>query len=159
MEYSQFEEALQQLGWAKVDGAFLDLGVSSLSASIQRKEGSVLEMTDHWICGWLPKGSINLPGIFVNRSSYDELKILHFNSWRRTHGRQDSQGNCFLPAKSPIDGTLQLAEIVARAYPASWRRKSRRHPATRTFQAIRMAVNEELKRVGNFFSAKLSIGF
>ncbi len=52
--------------------------------------------------------------------------------------------------KSPIDGTLQLAEIVARAYPASWRRKSRRHPATRTFQAIRMAVNEELKELELF---------
>ena len=46
--------------------------------------------------------------------------------------------------ENPIETTAQLAEIVRLAYPAAVRHKSRMHPATKTFQAIRIAVNNEL---------------
>ena len=52
--------------------------------------------------------------------------------------------------KNAIDTTAQLAALVERAYPAAWRAKARRHPATRTFQALRMAVNDELGELRRF---------
>ena len=57
--------------------------------------------------------------------------------------------------KGPIDTTLQLAHIVEMAYPPAWRAKARRHPATRTFQALRMAVNDELGELRRFLDAVL----
>ncbi|MBQ1844361.1 MAG: 16S rRNA (cytosine(1402)-N(4))-methyltransferase, partial [Desulfovibrio sp.] len=59
-------------------------------------------------------------------------------------------------AKAPIETTGQLAEIVSASYPADWRAKARRHPATRTFQALRMAVNDELGELAGFLDAILS---
>ena len=52
--------------------------------------------------------------------------------------------------KASIDTTAELAALVEKAYPAAWRAKARRHPATRTFQALRMAVNDELGDLRRF---------
>ena len=63
--------------------------------------------------------------------------------------------------KNPIDTTAQLAALVEKAYPPAWRAKARRHPATRTFQALRMAVNDELGELRRFLDAilgRLSLG-
>lgn len=49
--------------------------------------------------------------------------------------------------KAPLEDTAELAELVNAAYPAKWRATARNHPATRTFQALRMAVNEELEEL------------
>jgi len=51
-----------------------------------------------------------------------------------------------------IETTAELARIVEAAYPAKWRREARNHPATRTFQALRMAVNEELEELERFLA-------
>jgi 16S rRNA (cytosine1402-N4)-methyltransferase len=52
--------------------------------------------------------------------------------------------------KSPLTRTAELAGIVEAAYPAAWRAKARNHPATRTFQALRLAVNDELGELETF---------
>jgi 16S rRNA (cytosine1402-N4)-methyltransferase len=49
-----------------------------------------------------------------------------------------------------IESTLELARIVAAAYPAKRRALARNHPATKTFQALRLEVNQELREVENF---------
>lgn len=149
LEYSKFEEALQQLGWAKVDGALLDLGVSSYQLDTAqrgfsfRNDGPLDMRMD-------PERQHKSAWHFVNRSSFDELKSCISILGEEPMAGRIAREIVSSRQKSPIDGTLQLAEIVAKAYPASWRRKSRRHPATRTFQAIRMAVNEELKELEIF---------
>jgi 16S rRNA (cytosine1402-N4)-methyltransferase len=53
-------------------------------------------------------------------------------------------------SRKRIKSTLELARIVEQAYPAKWRACSRNHPATRTFQALRMAVNNELGELESF---------
>ena len=58
--------------------------------------------------------------------------------------------------KNPIDSTRQLAVLVERAYPPAWRAKARNHPATRTFQALRMTVNNELGELQRFLERALS---
>ena len=47
-------------------------------------------------------------------------------------------------AQTPIESTKQLAELISAAIPAAQRRKEKQHPAKRTFQALRIAVNDEL---------------
>ena len=58
--------------------------------------------------------------------------------------------------KASIDTTAELAALVEKAYPAAWRARARRHPATRTFQALRMAVNDELGELRRFLDGILS---
>lgn len=55
--------------------------------------------------------------------------------------------------KASIETTAELAALVEKAYPAAWRAGRRRHPATRTFQALRMAVNDELGELRRFLDA------
>ena len=59
------------------------------------------------------------------------------------------------------ESMAELAALVEKAYPPAWRAKARRHPATRTFQALRMAVNDELGELRRFLDAilgRLSLG-
>jgi 16S rRNA (cytosine1402-N4)-methyltransferase len=60
-------------------------------------------------------------------------------------------------AKKRIESTLELAQIVERAYPGKWRATSRNHPATRAFQALRMAVNDELGELETFLRSAASL--
>ncbi|MEM8548179.1 MAG: 16S rRNA (cytosine(1402)-N(4))-methyltransferase RsmH [Pseudomonadota bacterium] len=57
----------------------------------------------------------------------------------------------------PIERTLQLAEIVEQAVPARVRNQSRKHPATKTFQAIRIRVNAELEQITAALEAVLDV--
>ena len=53
---------------------------------------------------------------------------------------------------SPVKTTQELANIIEKAYPAEWKRKARNHPATRTFQALRIALNEEIDELRSFLA-------
>ena len=128
--YSQFEEALDDLGWDKVDAVLLDIGVSSLQLDEAERGFS-----------------------FYGDGPLDMRMDQHSGAPSAWHwdARQ----------KSPIDTTAQLAALVEKAYPPAWRAKARRHPATRTFQALRMAVNDELGELRRFLDAilgRLSLG-
>lgn len=59
--------------------------------------------------------------------------------------------------ESPIRTTLELARIVAAAYPAKRRALARNHPATKTFQALRIEVNGELEEIGLFLDRVIDV--
>ena len=59
-------------------------------------------------------------------------------------------------SQAPIESTARLAHIVEQAYPAKWRATARNHPATRTFQALRMEVNNELGELSDFLGGIVS---
>ncbi|MEL6869338.1 MAG: 16S rRNA (cytosine(1402)-N(4))-methyltransferase RsmH [Pseudomonadota bacterium] len=59
--------------------------------------------------------------------------------------------------KAPITRTLQLAGIVEAATPARVRARSARHPATKTFQAIRMRINDELGQISDALDAVVNV--
>ena len=147
--FSEFEAILDQAGWDLVDGALLDLGVSSLHLDTPERGFSFLadgplDMRMDVSGGAAPAASL------VNRASYHRLKeiILRYGedplAGRIARALVDSRD------KNPVRTTLDLADRVSAAYPAKMRAKARNHPATRTFQALRMAVNRELEELKEF---------
>jgi 16S rRNA (cytosine1402-N4)-methyltransferase len=149
LPFSRFEDALDAAGWEGVDGAVLDLGVSSLQLDhpergFSFKESGPLDMRMDPASGLAPARTL------VNKGSYSDLKRILL-----LYGEEPQAGRivkAILQARdeAEIDDTLQLARIVENAYPAKWRAKSRTHPATRTFQALRIAVNKELEELDMF---------
>lgn len=151
--FSEFASQLESLGWRGVDGALLDLGVSSLQLDMPERgfgfrQDGPLDMRMNQREG---KSAMEI----VNRYSHEEL-----SSCIRTYGEDPQAGRIArkiieVRQKKKIETTSELAAIVASAYPAAWRRSARNHPATRTFQAIRMLVNDELGQLKKFLDSIL----
>ncbi len=153
--YSRFAEALKFLGWEKIDGTLLDLGVSSLQLDdpqrgfsfnadapldMRMDQNSGQRSAWHW----------------VNMESFATLKDCLASYGEEPQAGRIARAIVEARQRSPIETTLELAAIVSRAYPPAWRKTARRHPATRTFQALRMAVNNELEELKIFLSRILS---
>lgn len=149
MRFSQFPQALEELGWSGVDAALADVGVSSPQLDEAERGFSFvadgpLDMRMSTADGSEPAENI------VNRWSFERLRDLI-----REYGEEPQAGRIARVieaerAKKPIETTLELARLVERAYPPKWRANARNHPATRTFQALRMAVNHELDELKDF---------
>ncbi|MFW5734898.1 MAG: 16S rRNA (cytosine(1402)-N(4))-methyltransferase RsmH [Oceanidesulfovibrio sp.] len=147
--YSRFEEFLGEMGWDALDGALLDLGVSSIQLDDAERGFSFLHDGPLDMRMGLSEGDAPAHRL-VNKLSHGELKaIIHRLGEEPMAGRI---ARAILEARSrePIESTERLADIVEQAYPAKWRATARRHPATRTFQALRMAVNRELEELAFF---------
>lgn len=152
--YSEFEQALDALGWDAVDGALIDIGVSSMQIDVADRGFSFnaegpLDMR-------MDPGAEESAWRLVNRERHEVLRDIIGR-----YGEEPMAGRiarAIIDARNigPIDTTLQLAGIVERAYPAKWRATARNHPATRTFQALRMAVNDELGELERFLDAILA---
>lgn len=149
LPFSRFEEALDELGWDLVDGAYIDLGVSSLQLDSPDRGFSFLAdgpLDMRMDPSWGGESAADL----VNRAREDELKKIIGSLGEEPMGGRISRAIIEARGKKPIETTLELAEIVKAAYPAKMRATARRHPATRTFQALRMAVNRELEELEEF---------
>ncbi len=147
--FSRLPEVMRQLGWEDVHGAVLDLGISS-SQLDNAERGFGLHEDGPLDMRLDPDSGEESAADLVNGAHVADLEriIRKYGEdpmagriAREIHKRRES---------GPFRTTLELAEAVKSAYPAKWRRTSRRHPATRTFQALRMAVNEELEELSAF---------
>lgn len=160
LRYSRFTEALDDLGWDSLDGALIDIGVSSLQIDAARRGFSFhgdgpLDMRMD------ARSTESSAWHLVNRGRFETLRDCIARLGEDPQAGRIARAIVDARQKSPIDTTAQLAEIVARAYPPAWRAKARNHPATRTFQALRMAVNDELGELQSFLDAimrRLRIG-
>lgn len=149
LQFADFAIALKELGWQQIDGAILDLGVSSLQLDhaergFSFREAGPLDMRMDQSSG---KDSV---WRLVNRGSHAQLRDCIATLGEEPQAGRIARHIIEERQKSPINDTLRLAEIIRMAYPPAWRRSARRHPATRTFQAFRMAVNEELQQLKIF---------
>ncbi len=145
--YSQFPEFLAQLNIQAVDGMLLDLGVSfhqleSSGRGFSFKREEPLDMR-------MDVRSGTRAEVLVN--SLDEKKLAHlFKKYGEERwAKQIARRIGIARQKSAVCSSLQLANIVSEAIPRSkW--KPGRHPATRVFMALRIAVNHELDRLAQF---------
>lgn len=139
--FATMEEMLPGLGVTGMDGFILDLGVSS--HQLDTAERGFSFMQDAPLDMRMDRSRGETAADLVNTLSHGELaRIIREYGEERWAGRIASF-ICTAREEAPITGTLQLADIIKGAIPRkAW--EERLHPATRTFQGLRIAVNEEL---------------
>jgi 16S rRNA (cytosine1402-N4)-methyltransferase len=136
--FDQLAATLGELGVAHASGALFDLGVSS--PQLDRPERGFSYRADGPLDMRMDPSRPETADDLVNRSTVEDLaRIL------RTYGDERYAGRIAraIVAARPVHGTLELAAVIRDAIPAPARRRGG-HPARRTFQALRIAVNDEL---------------
>lgn len=150
--FCQLEQALDSFGISGVDGILLDLGVSSPQLDDGQRGFSY--MADAPL-DMRMNGEDTLDAHFVvNRYSYEELKKILYEYGEERYAPQIAAAICRRREEKEIETTLELVDIIRSAMPASALRE-KQHPAKRTFQAIRIAVNDELGSVAKVMEAAI----
>jgi 16S rRNA (cytosine1402-N4)-methyltransferase len=134
--YTTLREQLDKLGWDSVDGILLDLGLSSLQLDTPErgfsfKADAPLDMR------FDPHKPVRAADL-VNTLPEQELADLLYRYGEERRSRQVARA---IVKARPIHTTIELARLVAGVVRGG---KKGIHPATRTFQALRIAVNQEL---------------
>lgn len=140
--FSQIPDVLSELGVGKVDGVLLDIGVSSHQLDTAERGFSY-----HYDAPLDMRMSQSGPTAaeLVNTMPYAELVKILNNYGEERFAKNIARAIERERELEPITTTLRLAEIVKSAYPAS--KRHGKHPARKTFQALRIAVNGELDRL------------
>jgi 16S rRNA (cytosine1402-N4)-methyltransferase len=139
--YNELPQVLDQLGVGDIQGGLLDLGVSSFQLDNPHRGFSYMQ--DASLDMRMDERDVHTAYAVVNEYSEKELsRILKEYGEERWAARIAS----FIireRKKAPISTTFQLVEVIKQAIPAGARREGP-HPAKRSFQAIRIEVNQEL---------------
>ncbi len=138
-----FDNIKTILGERKTDGILADLGVSSFQ--LDNAERGFSFHNDAFLDMRMSKIGKSAFDV-VNGYSEKELADILFKYGEEKFARRIAENIIKERAISPIETTLQLAEIVKNSYPAKFKRDG--HPARKTFQAIRIEVNDELSMLG-----------
>ena len=138
-DFRDLRTALSRLGVKAIDGVLFDLGVSSLQLDSPARGFSFREEAplDMRMDPAQPRTAAEL----VNRLPEPELARILWEYGEERYARRIARAIVRARDKAPIRTTSELARLVARCYPPG---RHRIHPATRTFQALRIAVNDEL---------------
>ncbi len=137
--YTSLVEQMQQAGWEDVHGILIDLGVSSMQ--LDRPEKGFSFRTEGPLdMRFDPDGEVTA-AMLVNTLSMEDLVDILWRYGEERYARRIARA---IVEHRPVQTTLQLSELVSRSV-RSYDKSL--HPATRTFQALRIAVNQELKAI------------
>lgn len=137
--FSTFAETLSELGIGEVDGVLMDLGVSSYQLDTAQRGFSYHE--DAPLDMRMSKSGLSAYDV-VNEYSAAQLEKILFEYGEEKFARGIVSGIVKSREQSPIQTTLELAEIIKKNVPLKVRRE--KNPCKKTFQAIRIEVNGEL---------------
>ena len=142
--FCEIKQVLDDLDIEGVDGILLDLGVSSpqlddgargfsymADAPLDMRMNNEDPLTAHDV---------------VNTWPYEELKRILYDYGEERYAPQIASAICRKRESKPIESTLELVDVIRSAMPPAALRE-KQHPAKRSFQAIRIAVNDELGSV------------
>ena len=142
--FCEMAQVVKDLGFSGVDGILLDLGVSSpqlddgargfsymADAPLDMRMNNMDALTAHTV---------------VNTWSQDALKRILFDYGEERYAPRIASAICRRREEKPIQTTLELVDVIRSAMPPQALRE-KQHPAKRSFQAIRIAVNDELGSV------------
>ncbi len=141
--FSMLAQLVDERGWSgRVDGIVLDLGVSSPQLDEAERGFSFLragplDMRMDPDCG-------ESAAQWLNRAAEADIARVLRECGEERFARRIARAICHERSAQPIETTAQLAAIVAAAVPT---REPGKHPATRTFQALRIHVNRELEQL------------
>ena len=150
--FCEISNVLDDLGIDKVDGILLDLGVSS--PQLDDGERGFSYMVDAPLDMRMNNGDALTAEQIVNTWSYEELRRILFDYGEERYAPQIASAICRRRESAPIKTTLELVDVIRSAMPASALRE-KQHPAKRSFQAIRIAVNDELGAVRKVMDAAI----
>ena len=148
--FANIGEILTNLNIRKVDGILLDLGVSSHQLDTADRGFSF--SLDAPLDMRMDQSSRYRAYDLVNLSPEKELKKVIWNYGEEPMAGKIARAILAKRASAPIRTTIELADVVCRAVRRQGVRK-KVHPATRTFQAIRIAVNQELSNLSTAMDA------
>ena len=133
---------LRERGVDKLDGVLIDLGVSSHQLDVRERGFSYHD--DAPLDMRMDASQPLTAAEIVNTRSEDELTRILRDYGEENWARQIARVICDRRKEQPIETTSQLVGIIDAAIPKKLRSKDGSHPARRTFQALRIAVNDEL---------------
>ena len=152
--FSEMAKVLQDLHISGVDGILLDLGVSSPQLDDGARGFSY--MADAPL-DMRMNGEDTLDAeTVVNTWPQEELKRILYTYGEERYAPQIAAAICRKRAQAPIKTTLELVDVIRSAMPAAALRE-KQHPAKRSFQAIRIAVNDELGAVERIMSDAIDL--
>ena len=143
--HDNIKNILAELEIQKVDGILLDLGVSSYQLDERNRGFSYLG--ENTLDMRMDKTQELTAKIVVNTYSEKDLANIIYEYGEERFSRQIARNICKEREIEPIETTKQLVEIIERSIPKSKQKDG--HPAKRTFQAIRIEVNDEIKPLYN----------
>jgi 16S rRNA (cytosine1402-N4)-methyltransferase len=140
--YDRIGEVLAEIGYQKVDGVLLDLGVSSMqldqaSRGFAYSKEAPLDMR-------MDSSTGQTAAQVLNESSTDELKRILYTFGEEKFASRIANAIVAKREIKPFSTTSEVVELLYSVIPAPARRTGG-HPAKRTFQALRIAVNQELE--------------
>ena len=145
--YASMHEQLQIIGWPCVNGILLDLGLSSMQLDSSDRGFSF--MNDAPLDMRFNQGQKLTAAEIVNTWSEKDLAQVIWEFGEEPKSRQIASA---ILGRRPLNTTKQLAAVVLGVYKG---KRGKVHPATRTFQALRIAVNGELDSLENGLEAAL----
>jgi len=140
--FSEIPSIIKELGIVSLDGVLMDIGVSS--HQLDSAERGFSYHNDAPLDMRMSQSGTSAADL-VNSLPYAELVRILNRYGEEKFAKNIARSIEREREKAPIETTLQLAEIVKSAYPAAKRHE--KHPARKTFQALRIAVNGELDRL------------
>ena len=145
--HDNIKQILQDLRISKVDGILLDLGVSSFQLDEETRGFSYIK--DAPLDMRMDKNQELTAREVVNRYSEERLANIIYEYGEEKFSRNIARNICACRNRKFIETTGELSEIIEKSIPGFAKHKSQGHPAKRTFQAIRIEVNNELEPLFN----------
>lgn len=146
--YTTLKAEAANLGWDAVDGIVLDFGVSSMQLDSPERGFSFLH-DGPLDMRFTPQASLSAADL-VNSAAEDELADIIFRYGEERLSRKIAR---VIVNNRPINTTKELADLILK----HMGKKERIHPATRTFQALRIAINGELESIETVLPLAVSL--
>ena len=147
--FASLSDSLMALGIDKIDGLMADLGVSSPQLDDGARGFSF--MRDGAVDMRMDTTRGEPVSVWLARVSVDELADVLFEYGEERHSRRIARA---IKAMENYDSTLALAEVIKAAHP-NWQKG--KHPATQSFQAMRIFINNELGDVDDFLEQSIRV--
>ena len=136
--YTALLSCLSEIGWEKIDGMVLDLGASSMQ--FDNPDSGFSFQSDGELDMRFDPSNSRTAHVVVNEYSESDLADILYRFGEEPKSK--SIAHAIVQAR-PINGTVQLASVISSVYSS----RGKIHPATKSFQAIRIEVNSELDAI------------
>ena len=141
--HDNIKEILEEIGIDKVDGILLDLGVSSYQ--LDEKTRGFSYISDNKLDMRMDRNQKLSAYDVVNKYDEQRLADIIYKYGEEKYARKIAKSICILRKNKPIETTKELVEIIEKNLPKT----KEGHPAKKTFQAIRIEVNNEIEPLYN----------